>query len=402
MIGAIAVAMIDLVSWLLGLVGHRRSVLLGRALGLFVFHVVRVRRRVVEANLAHAFPEKSPEERRRIAIGCYRQLGRVVMETLLMPRLSPDEMAGMVRFQGEEKLRASAGSAGGAIVCIGHLGNWELFGFEAGRRGYKFHAITKVLKGSFNERLHRTRKKAFGELPPKGSFGAALEVLARGEILALIVDQHSPSDRALVVEFLGRPAATSPSPALFALRSGKPVFTAWMTLAEDDRYEIRVEGPFPLPETGTIEERLQAHTQLVAAELERVIRQRPEQWFWVHRRWKWADAKARASAAQGGVMNRLIGVLALGVVAGFALVMAFGPGLLGWWSRPMVPTLVACDGAIEAATRLLVQAQLVAAAVFALVFVVVDFVWIRKRPAPVGLASGQGPAAVDPDARRES
>jgi KDO2-lipid IV(A) lauroyltransferase len=120
-----------------------------------------------------------------------------------------------------------------------------------------------------------------------------------------VVDQHRAGPKAVVVDFFGRRAATSPAPALFHERTGAPVFTAWMTLAEDDAYEVRFEGPLPAPTGATLAERLQSHSQAMAADLERVIRQRPGEWFWVHRRWKLAESEARTLAQAGAVTSPL-------------------------------------------------------------------------------------------------
>ena len=289
---------IDAVSWCLRRLGVQRAIAFGRMLGSFVFHVVRVRRGIVLSNLAHAFPEKSERERRRIAKGCYRQLGRLAVEVLLMPRLSADELRSLVRFEGNEALDAFQQSGRPVIFCMAHMGNWELIGYEGARRGYRFVAITKALKGKLNQRLHETRRKVFDELPPSGSFEAGLGVLARGDAIALIIDQHRASDKAVAVEFFGRRAATSPSPALFALRSGAPVFAGWMTLDPDGVYTVHFRGPFPVPEAPTLAERLQLHSQMLASDLERVVRDHPSEWFWVHRRWKLAEAEARAAASQ--------------------------------------------------------------------------------------------------------
>lgn len=287
---------IDLVSWLLWKLGRRRAVALGQRLGSLAFHVVRVRRGVVLGNLAHAFPEKSEAERREVALGCYRQLGRLLVETLVLPRLAPAQLSAMVRFHDTELLDRHIAVGAGAIVCLAHMGNWEMLGYAGGQRGWRFHAITKTLKGSLNRRLHETRRKVFGELPPSGSFDAALALLGRGESLVLIIDQHRAGDRSVAVDFFGRRAATSPSPALFSLRSGRPVLSLWMTLGADGVYDARFRGPFVVPEAPTLAERLQRHSQLLASDLEAVIRERPEEWFWVHRRWKLAEAEARALA----------------------------------------------------------------------------------------------------------
>lgn len=292
--------LLRLVLWLLSralaLLGHGRAVALGRVLGGFIFDVLRIRRRVVEDNLARAFPEKSPAERARLARDCYRHLGRVLVEMLIIPALPPEKIASLVRFSGLDELQAAAARGHGAIGCLAHLGNWELMGAAAGVRGVKFHAITKTLSGTANQQLHASRRRAFGELPPRGSFARGLELLARGEILALIVDQHFAGRRAVLVDYFGRPAATSAAAAAFSLRSGAPVFTVWMTLAKDGVYDIVIRGPLPVPEAASEEERLRLHTQLLTSELEEVVRRYPEQWFWVHRRWK-VDAERAAAAS---------------------------------------------------------------------------------------------------------
>lgn len=278
------------VSWTLWKLGHARAVRFGSALGVFGYRVLGIRRRIVDENLRHAFPDKTDDERRAIALQTYRHLGRVGVEILISPRMSDDELEALVRLVNIEPFDAQLAQGRGAIVCLGHLGNWELMGIACSRRGYVFNAVTKRLKGKLNERLHATRRAAFKELPPKDSFQQGLDVLAKGEVLALIIDQHRPGPKAVVIDYFGRPAATSPSPALFSLRSGAPVWCAWMVLASDGVYEIRLRGPFPVPDAPTMEERLRLHTQLIASDLEAVVREDPSQWFWVHRRWKVAPA----------------------------------------------------------------------------------------------------------------
>lgn len=288
----IVIWMIQAVSWFLFVLGYKRAVRIGRGIGTFAFHVVRIRRSVVEDNLRHAFPEKSDAERRAIALGCYRHLGRIFIEILVTPRLSDDELSQLVRFVDSGPVDELIAQKKGFVICLGHLGNWELLGLAAGRHGYVFHAITKRLKGKFNERIMATRRSVFKELPPKGSFDEGVKVIEGGGALALIVDQHMPGPKAVAVDFFGRPAATSPSAALFSLRTGCPVWRIWMTLASDGVYEVRFKGPFPVPEAPTLEERLQLHTQAIAKDLEDFVREDPSQWFWVHRRWKIKPSEA--------------------------------------------------------------------------------------------------------------
>jgi KDO2-lipid IV(A) lauroyltransferase len=294
------IVLLRFVSWSLWRLGLRRARAFGRALGTVVFHLLPVRRRVVLDNLAHAYPQLAEAGRRAIARDCYRQLGRWLVETLVLSRLSEAEVSSLVRIRGVDRLRAAQKAGTGAIVCLAHLGNWELLGYAAAQHGLLFSVITKVLKGTFNERLHASRRRVFGELPPSRSFESGCEILRTGGLLGLVVDQHRAGDKAVVVDFFGRRAATSPSPALFAERTGAPVFTAWMTLAEDDTYEVRIEGPLPVPTGRSLSERLQSHSQALASDLEQVIRQRPGEWFWVHRRWKQAEMEARTASVTPG------------------------------------------------------------------------------------------------------
>jgi KDO2-lipid IV(A) lauroyltransferase len=288
--GWIVIGIYHLCSWFLARLGARRSIRLGRALGLFAFYCVPIRRRIVLENLARAFPEKSDSERWAIARGCYRQLGRIFAEVIFMPSLSSAETSKLVRLRNPELIEDAFARGKGVIFCMSHMGNWELIGFEGHRRGYIVNAITKTLKGVINQQLHATRKHLFAELPARDSFEQGIEVLRKNQALALIIDQHRSGDKAVMVDFFGRPAATSPSPALFHLKSGAPIVTGWMTLGEDDAYDIWVRGPYEVPPAETLAERLQLHTQWLASDLELFIRQQPSDWYWVHRRWKVPDS----------------------------------------------------------------------------------------------------------------
>jgi KDO2-lipid IV(A) lauroyltransferase len=289
-------ALIDVISWCFAALGPRRAVALGRALGLFAFYVIPIRRKVVLENLARALPEKSDVERWRIARSCYRQIGRVIAETLFLPRLGPEALAKLTRWHDAEIVDNAFAQQKGVIFCMSHMGNWELIGFEAGRRGYPIYAITKVLKGAFNEAIIESRKKNFKELPPSGSFERGIQALSENASVALIIDQHRAGNRAVLINFFGRPAATSPGAALFHLRTGAPVIAGWMTVGPDDVYDLWFRGPFPWPEAPTEAEQIRLHTQMLADDLEKFVREHDNDWFWVHRRWK-ADEEAAAAAA---------------------------------------------------------------------------------------------------------
>ena len=257
---------------------------LGALLGRLAF-ALHIRRRVALEGLLRAFPEKTPRERRRIARASYAQLGRSLVEIALARRTPDAELARLVSFDGWEKFEPTRAAGRGAVFAVGHYGNWELLGRAFARRGLPLTAITRTLRGAFNQRLLAARREGgMRELPEKGSTRAALEVLRRGETLAIVVDQNMRPRRGLFVDFFGAPACTTPAAAVFSLRGGAPLFAAFPVRQPDGTHRVQFHGPFTTA--------LQGHaavvdlTQQLTRAVEDAVRAHPDHWFWVHRRWK--------------------------------------------------------------------------------------------------------------------
>jgi KDO2-lipid IV(A) lauroyltransferase len=172
------------------------------------------------------------------------------------------------------------------IAATAHFGNWELLGEVLALRGLPLSAVVRPLEGSVNEVIVENRRKAGMHLiPARGSINGALQALRQGHVVAMLVDQVIAAKHGVFVPFFGRPASTSPGMSIAALRSGAPVYVG-MGIREGDGIRLVFEGPIPFPEEGTTEERIQRHTAEVTAVIERYVRQYPEQWLWLHRRWK--------------------------------------------------------------------------------------------------------------------
>ena len=273
---------------------------LGEALGSAAW-ALRLRRRVALGGLRRAFPERTEGELRATGRAAYRQLGRSLAEVALAGRVSDAELDDLVRFDNWDVYESARVQGRGVVVAVAHFGNWELLARACARRGMPLTAITRALRGRLNQRLLAARREGgLRELPDKGSTGAALRLLRRGETLAVVVDQNMLPSRGIFVDFFGEPACTTPAAAVLSLRSGAPLIAAFPVRAADGSHRVRLEGPFTPPSGARGRSAVLALTQEVTRAVERTVREHPDHWFWVHRRWK---TRPSGSASAASALN---------------------------------------------------------------------------------------------------
>ncbi|HUK66398.1 MAG TPA: lipid A biosynthesis acyltransferase [Anaeromyxobacteraceae bacterium] len=262
---------------------------LGEFVGVLAW-LLRVRRRVVLANLRLAFPQLSERERRRIGKKCYVNLGRMAPEFLLAPRLTTAEIDRFFDYDGFDRLEAERARGRGVIVCTGHFGHFEMLAAVHALKGIPITMITRPMgRSRLNDLWRGTRARAGVEdlIARKGeTLKAARRALAAGRVLGYVIDQNQPARRAIFPRFFGVPAATSATPAVLALRTGTPVFFAVALPLDGGRHRVVIEGPLAVPTSGRRDEDVLAFTQDLNDRLERWVRAYPEQWYWLHRRWK--------------------------------------------------------------------------------------------------------------------
>jgi KDO2-lipid IV(A) lauroyltransferase len=275
---------------------------IGSAVG-FLGWALRIRRRVARDNLATAFPDRDERWRRRTFFRFWQHLGRVIVEFLRSPALSAAEIDRLVDVDPEGFARFEQAYAGGkgAIVVTAHFGNFELLGSIWSRRNLKVTAITKRLsRNAFNDFWLEQRKRAgLLEVPDTGSIRDILAVLRRREILAIMIDQNMIPRRAVFAPFFGKPAATTPAPAVFAGRSGAPVFLVLMHRLPGGRHRVSIDGPIAFDHTADRDADVLAFTAKLNALLEAHVRAEPESWYWIHRRWKTRPPAETATPAGG-------------------------------------------------------------------------------------------------------
>lgn len=247
---------------------------------------LRIRRRVTLENVARALPERPLPEQRRVARAAYDAMAAAVVDSLTSPRLPDAALDALVQIDDWKGLDALLAARQPVLVASAHLGSWELFAEVMARRGYVFSAVVRPLRGAFNEALVQRRIDAGVELIlQRGALRRMITALERGRAVVQLIDQALPSPQALWVPFFGRLASTTPAISMAALHSGAPTYVV-VAVREGARMRMFVEGPVPVPEAPTRHERLRAHTAQLTAILEGYVRRYPEQWLWLHRRWK--------------------------------------------------------------------------------------------------------------------
>lgn len=250
-------------------------------------YALGIRRRVTLDNLAHAFPERSVEERRALARAAYGNMARAVVDALRTLGASRAQLLAEVEVDDFGPVERALAAGKGLVVATAHLGSWEMFGAAMAQR-VPLHAVVRPLRGGLNARLVEARERAGLRLiPARGALTGMVAALRKNEVVAMLLDQAIGGKHALFVPFFGRPAATSPALSMAALRTGAPTLVV-VALRENGRLRFRVEGPFAVTDTGDRRRDLRDHTARVTAALERIIREAPEQWLWLHRRWKLA------------------------------------------------------------------------------------------------------------------
>lgn len=272
--------------WVAGMPrGPRES--LARFVGGLAY-TLGIRRRVALENLSQALPERSEEERRAIARGVYITMARVALEALAdRDRMPPDwEQEEIVGQEAWAALKAHVATGKGALLVTAHFGNWEMLGEILIRRGVPLNALVRPLKGAINMRIAENRVRAgAGLIYPRGAVQETVDAIERGESVYMLLDQAIPK-KGVFVPFFGKPASTTPAMAVAAQRTGVPAWVV-MGVREGMRMRVHIEGPIPPPAPEEGKDPITEHTARVTAALERIIRQYPEQWMWLHRRWKY-------------------------------------------------------------------------------------------------------------------
>jgi Kdo2-lipid IVA lauroyltransferase/acyltransferase len=274
---------------LLGLPPRAVARAIGAGIGRIAFWCTPRLRRTGDLNLHLAFPEKTPAERRQILRKLYRNLGWLLAEFCQMPGYSPQQTHRFIRYEGLENYLAARDRGKGVLVLTGHLGAWELSSFYHSLMGYPMSMVIRRLDNVLVDNLvNRIRCLHGNQVLHKDDFARGLLAsMRRGETVGILMDTNMTPPQGEFVDFFGHAACTGSGLARVARKTGAQVVPGFLLWEEASRqYVLRFGPPLELTATGDVDADALAHTALFTRVIEDYVRQYPDQWLWVHRRWK--------------------------------------------------------------------------------------------------------------------
>jgi len=267
----------------------RLSWKLAEFLGQVWFQVDRRHRQIALSNLKIAWgDELNGNERRTIARRNFIHLARVVLELPYLCKLTSDDLDGFVSFHGIEHFKGALNKGRGVLLLASHFGNWELMALAFSLRYFPINIVVRPLDNRFLDKLiSKIRTRGDNQLiPKKGSVRKMLRLLTAGDPVALLLDQNPTWDEGVFVPFFNEIACTNKVLSIVALRTGAPVIPAFNVRQPDGSYRVFCEPEVVLGRSGDTTRDVQENTAKFNKIIETYVRRYPEQWFWVHRRWK--------------------------------------------------------------------------------------------------------------------
>ena len=261
----------------------------GSLIGRAAFALTPRLRRAGHRNLALAFPEKSEAERELILRKLYRNLGWLLAEFCQMPGYTPGQTKSFIRYDGLDHYLAARDQGKGVLILTGHLGAWELSSFCHSLMGYPMSIVIRRLDNPLVDQLVNSIRCLHGnQVLHKDDFARGLlAAMRRGDTVGILMDTNMTPPQGAFVDFFGHPACTGSGLARIAMKTGAAVLPGFLLWDEPTKsYILRFGAALTLPATGDAEADALAHTALFTRVIEDYIRQYPDQWLWLHRRWK--------------------------------------------------------------------------------------------------------------------
>ncbi|MFH1784213.1 MAG: lysophospholipid acyltransferase family protein [bacterium] len=263
------------------------------ALGVFLGSLLHIifgsRTRLARQNIDKAIGKgMSDKEKDQLVRNVYRNFGKTLIEFVKIIRWDNAALRRMVKIEGIENLKKACESNKGVILLTGHIGNWHVMGMALGSHGYK---VTNVIKRQKNpwvahwivDQVYRARMKSIFQNNKNPR--QIIKALRNREIVEFLGDLHA-GDRGIFVDFMGRPASTFTGPVILAIRTGAPIVVAVDVRNPDNTHTAFIDEPIYLDRSRTSDEDVHDSLGVITKGLESYILKYPDQWFWLHNRWK--------------------------------------------------------------------------------------------------------------------
>lgn len=279
-------------AWLLlkslGLLPRRASIFACMLITRAAYCLHRRLREVGYRNLAIAMPDLTSDQRRVIVKEVFANLGRLLGEFSQFPKISGNNIAKTVEYEGFENYSKASARGRGVLLLTGHVGAWELCAFAQGAYGHPLSFLVRPLDNPLLDRLIAQYRELSGNrtIDKNNSVKPVLTLLRRGLDVGLLIDVNTLPDQGVFCDFFGVPACSTTGLAVFALRSESPVVPGFLIWdARLGKHRLRFEPEIPLIRTGDFKEEVLLNTARFTKAIEECARRYPEQWLWVHKRW---------------------------------------------------------------------------------------------------------------------
>jgi Kdo2-lipid IVA lauroyltransferase/acyltransferase len=275
----------------LGALPRSVAVAVGRGFGYLAYLLPTRLGRTGMRNLEIAFPDLPVREKKRLLRGSFDNLGRLLGEVSQFPRLTRERLRQMIEYDqvGLAHVRAAEAEPRGIIFLTGHLGVWEVLSFGWSALEYPISFLVRPIDNPRIEEMIERLRTRFGNIAidKKAAARRALKVLREGGTLGILSDLNTQEREGVFVPFFGKLACTNAGIATLALKTNAVVIpTCAVWDPKRGKYFFHADPPVELVRTGDHEKDLEVNTARFAAAMERMIRLYPDQWMWIHRRWK--------------------------------------------------------------------------------------------------------------------
>jgi KDO2-lipid IV(A) lauroyltransferase len=269
------------------------------------YHLSPKHRLITIHNLTCAFPEKNMAEIITIAKGVYRTMGIVAAEFFDIPSLTKDNIADLVEFEGLEQCKKALEKNRGILMFGAHFGNWELAAVTISLLLKPGVVIYRPLDNPTLDNLVIHVRSSTGNIPvPKErAMRQMLRSIKRNEILGILIDQNVAWQEGVFVDFFGRPACTTNGLALLALHTEAPVVPAYMFRLANGKYRMVIKEEMNVIRTGDEDEDILINTQNFTKVIEDTVRKYPDQWLWIHQRWKTKPWQVTKVVGKAGITS---------------------------------------------------------------------------------------------------
>lgn len=260
----------------------------GRRFGEMGYRLGGPYRTIAQRNLQFAFPSWSPGRIAEVSRRVFHHFGMTLTEMVQGAHLAPGDILSRCRLSGEDHFRRALAARRGVILVSAHLGNWEIgLQYLACHFGKRVHLVVRPLAPRWLDRWVNHARARFGNhlIAKRKAFPRMLKAIREDGIVALMVDLSSRK-QSVGVDYFGHRTRVSPAAAMLAARCAAPIIAAFTLRNPDGSFTIEVSAPVPIQRSGRLKDDLKANSQRITDLVEKAVRNHPDQYLWMQKRWK--------------------------------------------------------------------------------------------------------------------